>query len=103
MAYSTHSTPDTEVVSDQKTAHPPRYNVIMHNDDYTTMEFVIEMLESIYHKQPAQATRIMLTIHHEGMAVCGSYPFEIAETKVEQTHAHARSAGYPLRCSIEPA
>nr|WP_320048414.1 ATP-dependent Clp protease adapter ClpS [uncultured Desulfuromonas sp.] len=103
MAAPTQTTPEGEVLSKDQTAQPPRYNVIMHNDDYTTMEFVVEVLESIYRKQAAEATRIMLTIHHEGQAICGNYPFEIAETKVEQTHRRARSAGHPLRCSIEEA
>ncbi|MCD6525825.1 MAG: ATP-dependent Clp protease adaptor ClpS [Desulfuromonas sp.] len=103
MANPAYSTPDTEVVSHDKTALPPRFNVIMHNDDYTTMEFVIEALESIFRKQPTDATRIMLTIHHKGQAICGTYPYEIAETKVEQTHLRAKNAGHPLRCSIEKA
>jgi ATP-dependent Clp protease adaptor protein ClpS len=103
MAAPTQTTPDSEVVAQDRTAIPPRFNVIMHNDDYTTMEFVIEVLEGIYRKQPAEATKIMLAIHHEGQAVCGNYPYEIAETKVEQTHQRARRAGHPLRCSIEQA
>lgn len=103
MANPGYSTPEAEVTSHEKTARPPRFNVIMHNDDYTTMEFVIEALETIFRKQPPEANQIMLTIHHKGQAVCGTYPYEIAETKVEQTHHRARNAGHPLRCSIEKA
>lgn len=85
-----------------KTAIPQRYVVIMHNDDYTTMEFVVMVLERIFHKSTAQATSIMLTIHNKGQAVCGSYAYEIAETKVETVHRMARKAGHPLRCSVRP-
>ncbi len=81
---------------------PPRYVVIMHNDDYTTMEFVIAVLGDVFHKSNAEATHIMLTIHTKGQAVCGNYPFEIAETKVETVHRMAKKAGYPLLCSIQP-
>ncbi len=75
----------------------------MHNDDYTTMDFVVSMLESVFHKSAAEANRIMLNIHYRGLGVCGVYPFDIAETKVMKVHAQARAAGHPLRCSIEEA
>lgn len=75
----------------------------MHNDDYSTMEFVVVVLENVFHKSNVEATNIMLTIHTKGQAVCGNYPFEIAETKVEATHRMAKKAGYPLRCSIQPS
>ncbi|MDD2557824.1 MAG: ATP-dependent Clp protease adaptor ClpS [Desulfuromonadaceae bacterium] len=81
---------------------PSRYVVIMHNDDYTTMEFVVTMLENVFHKSNTEATHIMLDIHTKGQAACGNYPFEIAETKVEAVHRMAKKAGYPLRCSIQP-
>lgn len=80
---------------------PRFFKVIMHNDDYTTMDFVIEMLESIFHKKSAEATSLMLQIHRRGKALCGLYPFEIAETKVDKVHKQARAAGFPLRCSLE--
>jgi ATP-dependent Clp protease adaptor protein ClpS len=86
-----------------KNALPPRYVVIMHNDDYTTMEFVVMVLENIFHKSHTEATSIMLTIHTRGKAICGNYTYEIAETKVETVHRMARQAGHPLRCSIQPA
>lgn len=83
-------------------AKPNLYNVFMHNDDYTTMEFVIEVLQEIFHKESAEATILMLQIHRRGLALCGLYPFEIAETKVDKVHKRAREAGFPLRCTLEP-
>ncbi len=87
----------------EKTAPPPFYRVLMHNDDYTTMEFVVAMLEGIFHKTPPEANRIMLNIHVKGIGECGTYPFEIAETKVTQVHARASQEGFPLKCSLEKA
>lgn len=87
--------------SEQKTGLPPLYKILMHNDDYTTMEFVVNVLESIFHLPPTEANRIMLNIHLKGFGVCGTYPYDIAETKVHQVHALAKSEGYPLKCSLE--
>ena len=87
----------------QKTARPPLYKILMHNDDYTTMDFVVSVLESIFHLPPTEANRIMLNIHMRGVGLCGTYPFDIAETKVHQVHARAKSEGYPLKCSLEEA
>lgn len=84
-----------------KATQPPLFKVLMHNDDYTTMEFVVTMLETVFHKSPAEANRIMLNIHYRGVGLCGYYPFDIAETKVNKVHAQAREAGHPLRCSLE--
>ncbi len=86
-----------------KTGSPPLFRVIMHNDDFTSMEFVVEMLEKIFHKPPTEANQIMLNIHFKGMGICGIFPAEIAETKIDRVHARARSEGFPLRCSMEPA
>ena len=86
-----------------KTAKPRLFNVILHNDDYTTMEFVVRVLETVFNKATPDAYRIMLQVHHDGHGVCGSYPFEIAETKVETVHDMARQEGFPLRASIEEA
>ena len=80
---------------------PPLYKVILLNDDYTTMDFVVEILEDIFHKTPSEATRIMLLIHNTGSGVCGKYPKEIAETKIDLVHARARSAGFPLKAIME--
>ena len=86
----------------QRTAKPNLFKVVMHNDDYTTMDFVIDVLQSIFHKESAEATFLMLQIHRRGQALCGLYPFEIAETKVSKVHKQARVAGFPLRCTLEP-
>jgi ATP-dependent Clp protease adaptor protein ClpS len=83
-------------------ARPNRFKVFMHNDDYTTMDFVIEVLQFIFHKESAEATTLMLQIHQRGQALCGLYPFDIAETKVDKVHKRAREAGFPLRCTLKP-
>lgn len=81
---------------------PPMYNVLLVNDDYTTMEFVVHVLQAVFHKPATEANRIMLHVHFKGRGVCGTYPYEIAETKAGKVHAMARSEGYPLRADIEP-
>lgn len=78
------------------------FKVILHNDDYTTMDFVVRILESVFLKQPAEAYRIMMLVHTRGWGICGLYPFEIAETKVATVHDRAREQGFPLRASLEP-
>ncbi len=84
-----------------KTAKPPLYKVILLNDDYTPMEFVVEVLEAVFHKQHAEATRIMLHVHQNGIGVAGVYPFEVAETKTHTVEELAREAEYPLKCVME--
>ena len=84
-----------------ETVTPRRYKVLLHNDDYTTMEFVVEVLETVFAKSPAEAYRIMMHVHLNGLGVCGAYPYEIAETKVAVVHERARARGYPLRASME--
>jgi ATP-dependent Clp protease adaptor protein ClpS len=88
--------------TEQKVARPKRYKVLMHNDDYTTMEFVVEVLREVYRRNMDEAVRIMMAIHHEGLGIAGVYTAAIAETKIAQTHQRAREAGYPLRCTMEP-
>jgi ATP-dependent Clp protease adaptor protein ClpS len=87
----------------QQTQEPQLYKVILHNDDYTTMEFVVEILEGVFLKGPAEAFRIMMQVHVDGQGLCGTYPHEIAETKVATVHELARERGFPLRASIEEA
>lgn len=91
------------VITEKKQAleKPPLYKVLLHNDDYTTMEFVVIILEKIFHKSTAEATRIMLNVHKQGIGLAGVYTREIAETKVETVHSLARKNQYPLRCSME--
>jgi ATP-dependent Clp protease adaptor protein ClpS len=84
-----------------KTAKPPLFKVILLNDDYTPMEFVVEVLKAVFHKAHAEATRIMLHVHQNGMGIAGVYPFEIAETKVRTVEELARQAEYPLKCVME--
>lgn len=90
-------------VDTKDVVQPPRmYKVIIHNDDYTTMEFVVDVLTSIFRKPLGEAVRIMLSVHHRGSGLCGVYPRSVAETKVDKVHEKAREQGYPLRCSTEP-
>ena len=89
------------IESQNETCQPPLFKVLMHNDDYTTMEFVVESLQAVFRKPPTEANRIMLHIHFKGVGLCGIFPFEVAETKVARVHAMARAQGYPLRCTLD--
>ena len=84
-------------------AEPPLFKVFMHNDHYTTMEFVVELLESVFQKTPSEATQIMLTIHRRGQGLCGTFTREVAESKIDRVHSLARQSEFPLRCSMEEA
>jgi len=92
---------DLESRTEEKLQEPPMYKVLLHNDDYTTMEFVVEILQSVFYKSPTEATRIMLLVHKSGSGVCGVFTAEVAETKVELVHHLARKNGFPLQCSME--
>jgi ATP-dependent Clp protease adaptor protein ClpS len=97
-------TPGGELLERTRTAvrTPTLFKVILHNDDYTTMAFVVEVLETIFLKQPVEAYSLMMKVHVEGQAICGLYPYEIAETKVGAVHVCARDHAFPLRASLEP-
>jgi ATP-dependent Clp protease adaptor protein ClpS len=82
---------------------PRLFHVLLINDDYTTMEFVVHVLETIFDKGPAEAYRIMMEVHTQGRGVCGAYTYEVAETKVATVHELARTEGFPLRAGIEEA
>ena len=84
-----------------KTKRPQLYRVVLHNDDYTTMQFVVEVLESIFNKSPAEAYRVMMHVHVNGKGIAGVYPWEVAETKVATVISMAREAGYPLKAALE--
>lgn len=93
---------DVEVEERQKTAVPKRYNVIFHNDDFTTMEYVIEVLRRFFHKNETEALHVMLTVHKKGKAIAGVYPRDVAETKVAEVMRDAREHGHPLLVTAEP-
>jgi len=80
---------------------PPMYKVMLLNDDYTTMEFVVEILMYVFHKSAEESAQIMLKVHREGMGVCGVYTYEVAETKVDTVHELARERDFPLKCAME--
>src|SRR5947208_3111936 len=86
----------------QRTKPPQMYQVVMLNDDYTPMEFVVVVIQEFFHKDRETATQIMLKIHLDGKGICGVYPRDIASTKVEQVQEAARQAGHPLQCLSEP-
>ncbi|GAB1353067.1 MAG TPA: ATP-dependent Clp protease adapter ClpS [Candidatus Rifleibacterium sp.] len=85
----------------QKTTKPSMYKVFLLNDDYTTMEFVVEVLERVFGRSKIDATSIMLHVHRNGKGLAGVYTREIAETKIAQVHALARENGFPLKCDME--
>lgn len=86
----------------QRIARPPRFKVILFNDDYTPMEFVVSVLERVFNKGPAEATQIMLRVHKSGAGIAGVFVLEVAETKVVSVHRLAEERGYPLRAGVEP-
>lgn len=101
MSQQIQNKTDNVTKSQQQVQRPQMYKVLLHNDDYTTMEFVVHILEAVFHKTSAQASEIMLTVHNQGIAVCGVYTFEVAETKTATVHAIAEQYEFPLRCSIQ--
>lgn len=84
-------------------ARPPRFKVVLYNDDYTPMEFVVRLLETVFRKSPAESNQLMLRIHRSGSGVAGVYVLEVAETKVAAVHRRAEERGYPLRAGAEEA
>ena len=97
----TSGEPQTMLKERLREPHPAR--VILLNDDYTSMDFVVRVLMEIFHKKHAEATTIMLAVHEKGRGECGVYPKEVAETKVANVYSRAKAEGFPLRCEIEPA
>ena len=91
----------TDTRGTTKLQEPKMYKVLMHNDDYTTMEFVIDTLETLFHKNAAQAAQIMLAVHEKGLGLCGVYTHEVAETKIAIVHERAQQNEFPLQCSME--
>ncbi len=94
---------EVKLAPDLKVRKPSMFVVIIFNDDYTSMEFVVQVLMSIFNKPAAEATKIMLDVHKNGKGVCGIYSYDIAVTKVKQVHFEAQKEGFPLRCGYEEA
>lgn len=92
---------DAEVLVVDEVRLPRMFRVLLHNDDYTTMDFVVSILVEVFRKTVDEATAIMLAVHERGVGECGVYTHEVAETKAAIVHARARREGYPLRCSTE--
>ena len=99
----THNNEEGSVVTEQtlEVKEPKLYKALLHNDDYTSMEFVISILETIFHKSPSDAAQIMLNVHNEGVGIAGVYTKEICETKISVVHQLAKKNEFPLRCSME--
>ena len=94
---------DTELLNrdEEKLKEPREYMVVLLNDNYTTREFVVEILQLVFHKNPQDAKRIMLNVHHKGRGIVGAYTWDIAHTKVNQVHSIARQFDFPLKCVVE--
>lgn len=88
---------------EEKLKEPDEYRVILLNDDFTTMEFVVSVLMTVFHKAIPEATRIMLDVHKKGRGIVGVYSYDIAATKISQVHQLAKQNGFPLRCTMEKA
>jgi ATP-dependent Clp protease adaptor protein ClpS len=86
---------------EEEVREPHRYRVLLHNDDYTTMDFVVEVIKKFFKKPEEEAVRIMMRVHQLGSAVCGVFSYEIAETKVVQVTDYAKTHGFPLKCTME--
>ena len=98
-----NSETEEEVISETRDEidEPSMYKVLLHNDDYTTMEFVVEILMVVFKKSPEESVEIMLNVHQKGIGICGIYTYEVSETKVNTVHDLARENGFPLKCTME--
>jgi ATP-dependent Clp protease adaptor protein ClpS len=92
---------DLRLKTEKKVDEPKMYRVVLHNDHYTTMDFVVEILVKIFHMPTARAVQVMLDVHKKGVGVCGVYTLDIAMTKVSQVHQMAKAREFPLKCSYE--
>lgn len=93
---------ESNTLTKEKTQPPRMWKVILHNDDYTTMEFVIHVLMKFFNKNSDQAHALMLKVHHEDLAIVGVFTHEIAESKTAKVNNYSKSKGHPLKCSMEP-
>jgi ATP-dependent Clp protease adaptor protein ClpS len=94
---------DVATETEKKLKKPPLYKVLLHNDDYTTKEFVVQVLQYVFHKEHTEAVQIMLHVHRKGIGVAGVFPYEVAETKVVLVESLARQHEYPLKSTMEEA
>jgi len=101
MGISENTGQNTQDKARQELKKPPLYRVFLLNDDYTTMDFVVSVLEKVFHKSTVEATQIMLHVHKNGKGLAGTYTREIAETKIGTVHTLAREHEFPLKCSME--
>jgi len=92
---------ESELEQETTLKTPKMYSVVLHNDDYTTMDFVVRILVSVFHKPGAEATMIMLDVHKKGVGICGVYTYDIALTKISQVYQLAAQNEFPLKCSLE--
>ncbi|WP_419779492.1 ATP-dependent Clp protease adapter ClpS [Maridesulfovibrio sp.] len=92
---------ESDVLLEDELKEPRKFRVLLHNDDYTSMEFVVVVLMQVFRKTEEESTQIMLKVHNDGVGVCGVYTAEVAETRVEMVKQLAQQAGYPLKCTIE--
>ena len=99
--YNPETKEDVITETREDVTEPSMYRVLLINDDYTTMEFVVEILMLVFSKSVEEATQIMLNVHRIGVGVCGVYTYEVAETKVDTVDALAKERGFPLKCSME--
>lgn len=99
---SSENNPEVATQEHVKVKKPSMYRVLLHNDDYTTMEFVIHVLQKFFAKNYDEAHAIMLKVHHQGSGICGIYTFEVAESKSSKVNKYSRAKGHPLKCSFEP-
>ena len=93
---------DAGVQQKPRLQEPKLYRVILHNDHYTTMDFVVEVLVCVFQKTSAEAMQLMLDVHKKGAGLCGVFTYDVAQTKVDRVHAMARERQFPLKCSSEP-
>ena len=100
MDFDTGESVDTQSRDEVKA--PRNFKVLLHNDHYTSMEFVVKILETVFRKSGPESVEIMLSVHHKGSGVAGIYPASVAETKIARVHAAAEQEGFPLKCSMEP-
>ncbi|MFG1515441.1 ATP-dependent Clp protease adapter ClpS [Halobacteriovorax sp. ZH3_bin.1] len=100
--FSTEEDGDVALEDKVRVKKPSKYHVILHNDDYTTMEFVIWVLMHIFNRGQEEAMKIMLDVHNNGRGVCGTYSYEVAETKMNKVMSEAKKEGHPLLCTVEP-